>query len=209
MPRKNNMQDINVWQSSYTIDQLQQMRRKLAKRANQRIVRLERAESLVSGESLANFGAIEKVNQYLQKQGKEGKLRFSERQNIVMSSRELKREISEIQNFLNAKTSTVSGAHKIERLRIDTFKKKGIDFASNKEFYDFLNSDVYQKAITGFDSSTIVDVYDKAKKVTNKSGEEFYDDDKIKEVILDYISGEKTSVKGLYEKFGLKPTKGL
>lgn len=209
MPRKNNMQDINVWQSSYTIDQLQQMRRKLAKRANQRIVRLERAESLVSGESLANFGAIEKVNQYLQKQGKEGKLRFSERQQVAMSSRELKREISELQNFLNAKTSTVSGAHKIERLRIDTFKKKGIEFASNKEFYDFLNSDVYQKAITGFDSSTIVDVYDKAKKVTNKSGEEVYNDDKIKEVILDYISGEKTSVKGLYEKFGLKPTKGL
>lgn len=209
MPRKNNMQDINVWQSSYTIDQLQQMRRKLAKRANQRIVRLERAESLVSGESLANFGAIEKVNQYLQKQGKEGKLRFSERQHVAMSSRELKREISELQNFLNAKTSTVSGAHKIERLRIDTFKKKGIEFASNKEFYDFLNSDVYQKAITGFDSSTIVDVYDKAKKVTNKSGEEVYNDDKIKEVILDYISGEKTSVKGLYEKFGLKPTKGL
>lgn len=208
MPRKNNMQDINVWQSSYTIDQLQQMRRKLAKRANQRIVRLERAESLVSGESLANFGAIEKVNQYLQKQGKEGKLRFSERQQVAMSSRELKREISELQNFLNAKTSTVSGAHKIERLRIDTFKKKGIEFASNKEFYDFLNSDVYQKAITGFDSSTIVDVYDKAKKVTNKSGEEVYNDDKIKEVILDYISGEKTSVKGLYEKFGLKPTKG-
>lgn len=209
MPRKNNMQDINVWQSSYTVDQLEQMRRKLAKRANQRIVRLERAESLVSGESLANFGAIEKVNQYLQKQGKEEKLRFSERQHVVMSSRELKREISELQNFLNAKTSTVSGAHKIERLRIDTFKKKGIEFASNKEFYDFLNSDVYQKAITGFDSSTIVDVYDKAKKVTNKSGEEVYNDDKIKEVILDYISGEKTSVKGLYEKFGLKPTKGL
>lgn len=208
MPRKNNMQDINVWQSSYTVDQLEQMRRKLAKRANQRIVRLERAESLVSGESLANFGAIEKVNQYLQKQGKEGKLRFSERQQVAMSSRELKREISELQNFLNAKTSTVSGAHKIERLRIDTFKKKGIEFASNKEFYDFLNSDVYQKAITGFDSSTIVDVYDKAKKVTNKSGEEVYNDDKIKEVILDYISGEKTSVKGLYEKFGLKPTKG-
>ena len=208
MPRKNNMQDINVWQSSYTVDQLEQMRRKLAKRANQRIVRLERAESLVSGESLANFGAIEKVNHYLQKQGKEGKLRFSERQQVAMSSRELKREISELQNFLNAKTSTVSGAHKIERLRIDTFKKKGIEFASNKEFYDFLNSDVYQKAIIGFDSSTIVDVYDKAKKVTNKSGEEVYNDDKIKEVILDYISGEKTSVKGLYEKFGLKPTKG-
>lgn len=209
MPRKNNMQDINVWQSSYTVDQLEQMRRKLAKRANQRIVRLERAESLVSGESLANFGAIEKVNQYLQKQGKEGKLRFSERQHAALSSRELKREISELQNFLNAKTSTVSGAHKIERLRIDTFKKKGIEFAGNKEFYDFLNSDVYQKAITGFDSSTIVDVYDKAKKVTNKSGEEVYNDDKIKEVILDYISGEKTSVKGLYDKFGLKPTKGL
>lgn len=209
MPRKNNMQDINVWQSSYTIDELQQMRRKLAKRANQRIVRLEKAESLVTGETLGNFGAIEKVNDYLGKQGKEGKLRFSERQHVAMSSRDLKREISELQNFLNAKTSTVSGAHKIEKMRIETFLKKGISFGSNKEFYDFLNSDVYQKSLLGFDSNTIVDVYDKARKVTNQNGEEVYNDDKVRDTIMEYLNEKDVTVKGLYEKFGLKPTKGV
>lgn len=209
MPRKNNFQDINVWQSSYTIDELQQIRRKLAKTANQRIVRLERAESLVTGDTLANFGAIENVNDYLKKQGKEGKLRFSERQHVAMSSRELKREISELQNFLHAKSSTVAGSHRIEKLRIETFNKKGITFASNKEFYDFLNSDVYQKAIAGFDSHTIVDVYDKARKITNKDGEEVYNDDKVRDIIMDYLGEKDVTVKGLYEKFGLKPTKGV
>lgn len=209
MPRKNSMEDINVWQSSYTMDELQQMRRILAKRANQRIVRLERAESLVTGETLGNFGAIEKVNDYLSKQGKEGKLRFSERQHVAMTNRELKREISELQNFLLAKTSKVSGAHKIEKMRIETFAKKGISFGSNKEFYDFLNSDVYQKAIAGFDSHTIVDVYDKARKVTDLNGEEVYNDDKVSEIIMDYLSEKDVTVKGLYEKFGLKPTKGV
>ena len=208
MPRKNNMQDINVWQSSYTVDQLEQMRRTLAKRANQRIVRLGQTKSQVTGEALNNFGAIEKVNRYLTKQGKQGKLRFSERQHVHMSKKQLKKEISELQNFLNAKSSLASQVVKIEQMRIDSFKSNGISFHSNKEFYDFLNSDVYAKAVNGFDSSTIVDVYDKARKVTNKNNKEVYNDDKVQEIISKYISKKNATVVGLYKQFGLKPTKG-
>lgn len=207
MPRKNNMQDINVWQSSYTIDELQQMRRKLAKRANQRIVRLSRNKSIVTGEAYDSYGAVDLVYDYLRKQkdGKGGLLRFSERQHVDMDKKALKKEISEIQNFLNAKTSTVKGQKKAETLRLEAFESGGVSIATNKEFYNFMNSDVFTKALRGFDSATLVDVYDKARKVTNKDGEEVYDDDKVKDIINEYIKQKNVNVKELYTKFGLKP----
>ena len=207
MPRKNNMQDINVWQSSYTIDELQQMRRVLAKRANQRIVRLSRNKSLVTGELYDSYGAVDLVYDYLRKQRPEegALLRFSERQHVDMTHRKLKKEISELQNFLNSKTSTVGGQKKAELLRIEAFEFGGISIATNKEFYNFMNSDVFTKALNGFDSAAIVDVYDKARKVTNKDGEEIYDDDKVTEIINEYIKQKDVDVKGLYAQFKLKP----
>lgn len=207
MPRKNNMQDINVWQSSYTIDELQQMRRKLAKRANQRIVRLSSSKSMVTGEAYDSYGAVDLAYDYLRKQRKgEGQLlRFSERQHVDMSNRALKKEISELQNFLNAKTSTVGGQKNAEKLRIETFGSGGLSIATNKEFYNFMNSDVFTKALNGFDSATIVDLYDKARKVTNKDGQEVYDDDKVRDIINEYMKNEKVDVKGLYAQFKLKP----
>lgn len=207
MPRKNNMQNINVWQSSYTMDELQQMRRKLAKRANQRIVRLANNKSMVTGEAYDSYGAVDLVYDYLRKQRKgEGQLlRFSERQHVDMDKKALKKEISELQNFLNAKTSTVGGQKRAERLRIEAFESGGLKIATNKEFYNFMNSDVFTKAVNGFDSATIVDLYDKARKVTNKDGEEMYDDDKVRDIIDEYMKNEKVTVKELYAQFGLEP----
>ena len=51
----------DVYRGSYSLDELQRIRRTLAKRANQRIVRLERGESKITGEKLNTFGAVTEV----------------------------------------------------------------------------------------------------------------------------------------------------
>ena len=96
--------------------ELSQTRRKLAKRANQRLLRLERSESPVTGEAY-HAGAYDIALDYLRTIGREK--RFSESINYAKTIDEesgetayniyrLKREILELDTFLHSKTSTVS-----------------------------------------------------------------------------------------------------
>ena len=107
----------DVYRGSYSVDELQRMRRALAKRANQRIVRLERGESKVTGEKWNTFGAVTEVYDYLNRQ-KEGRTRFRETSKALTDSQALKREITVLQGFLGRKSSIVSGMQEIEEKRI-------------------------------------------------------------------------------------------
>lgn len=167
----------DVYRGTYSIDELQRMRRTLAKRANQRIVRLERGESKITGEKWNTFGAVLDAYDYLNKQ-KEGRKRFRESKNAMTDAQDLKREITVLQGFLGRKSSLVSGMKEIEQKRLSSFesgkwglnwKKKGIlnkplHFTSNKEFYDFLNSETFKGLVsTGFTSEQIIELYDSAR----------------------------------------------
>lgn len=167
----------DVYRGSYSIYDLQRMRRALAKRANQRIVRLEKNASKVTGEKFNTFGAVLEVYNYLKNQ-KDGRKRFREQLNSMTDSNALKREITVLQGFLGRKSSLVSGMRDIEKKRINTFesgkwgtkwKKTGIPntplhFASNKEFYDFLNSETFKGLVnSGFTSEQIIEQYDSAR----------------------------------------------
>ena len=169
----------DVYRGGYSLSDLQKMRRALAKRANQRMVRLERAKSKVTGEKFDRFGAIVDARAYLEKQDR---ARFSEQLRTTTDTQALRREITVLRAFLDRPTSTVKGMRDIERMRIETFetgkwgnyKKTGIrnkplKFASTKEFYDFLNSETFKGLITsGFTSEQIIDIYDTAReKVEN------------------------------------------
>ena len=158
--RKGSYQDINPYMIE-TGYELAKIRRTLAKRANQRLVRLERATSFVTGESYASYGAASYAYDYLEKIGKK---RFNENLSYTDNFTTLRREILILQKFLNAPSSTVEGQRKIEEYRIKTFEKKKIKFASNKEFYDFLNSADYGDITKQFDSDKIVEYYDLARK---------------------------------------------
>ena len=156
--------------------QLIKLRVKYAKRANQRLVRLERSESPVTGKPYS-AGAYDIAMEYLkntrEKQTKEGSYRFSESPNYTKhidaetgktayDMYRIKRDILELQSFLASKSSTVSGNKKIERKRIETFKREGISetTAASSEFYDFLNSNAYEYfVLNDFTSETIVDIY--------------------------------------------------
>lgn len=153
--------------------ELSQTRRKLAKRANQRLLRLERSESPVTGEAY-HAGAYDIALDYLRTIGREK--RFSESINYTKTIDEesgetayniyrLKREILELDTFLHSKTSTVSGNKAAEKKRIETFsgEKFGLsrETVSSKGFYDFLQSNAYEYFIqSSFTSEQMMEVYD-------------------------------------------------
>ena len=212
----------DVYRASYTLDELQRMRRALAKRANQRIVRLERGVSKVTGEKLNTFGAVTEVYDYLNRQ-KEGRTRFRETRKAFTDSQTLKREITVLQGFLGRKSSLVSGMREIEQKRITSFesgkwgtkwKKTGIPnkplrFSSNKEFYDFLNSETFKGLVsTGFTSEQIVDLYDSARVRIGAEAEDDEVSNAMARALEEYRSKGNASLKDLRKKMNSIKIKG-
>ena len=158
--------------SGMTQQELAALRRKLAKRANQRMVRLERSKSEISGEAF-HAGAYDIAQDYLRQTGR-GK-RFSESINYTKTINKetgeasfdiyrLKREILELDTFIHSKTSTVSGNREAERKRIETFTSEeyGLsrEVVSSKGFYDFLQSEAYDYFVqNSFTSEQLLDIY--------------------------------------------------
>lgn len=196
---------VNIYQTSMTTYQMQEIRRALAKQANQRMVRLERTTSKITGDTYT-FGAYDVAQEYLRATGKVGKdgkgARFSERKEAYSDMSELRREISTLQNFLNAPSSTISGMREIEKQRIKTFEEQGIHFANTKEFYDFANSEEFNELRYSFDSDQVVEIYDEAReKLTH---EEIVK--RMSQAVEDY--GNRTtraSIKDLRSRMGLDP----
>lgn len=177
--------DINVYTASLTPTELTKLRRSLAKRANQRLVRLERARSKISGERYSDIGAAPIAKEYLSHKKRN---RFLESKQ-AMSYEEERREVSVLQSFLKSKSSLVSGIRDIERRRIEKFEsgqygsydvtgkeRRGLKFASTKEFYDFLNSGLFKDLQNaGFSSEQILEEYDTARETFKGSVDEAFD----------------------------------
>ena len=212
----------DVYRGSYSVDELQRMRLALAKRANQRIVRLERGESKVTGEKWNTFGAVTEVYDYLNRQ-KEGRTRFRETKSAITDTQKLKREITILQGFLGRKTSLVSGMQEIEQKRISTFesgkwgtkwKKKGIPnkplhFASNKEFYNFLNSETFKGLVSsGFTSEQLVEQYDSARLRLGEEAEADVVSNAMAAALEEYRSKGNASLKDLRKKMKSIKIKG-
>lgn len=212
----NTYQDIDIYRGSYSVDQLQTIRRTLAKRANQRIVRLERGASEITGEQFNTYGAVIDAYDYLEKQ-KAGRTRFREQKNAFTDQQDLKREITVLQGFLGRKSSLVSGMREIERKRVSTFetgqwgtryRQTGvpttpIHFASNKEFYDFLNSETFKGLVaSGFTSEQIVEIYDQAR-VKNDDADKTVKD--MQSALDEYRAKGNASLKDLIRRLGVKP----
>lgn len=166
MARKpDNLQTTNYWNVSASMEALQAVRCKLAKRANQRMVRLERSASPITGKAY-HVGAYDIAQAELG-----DRKRFSEKLNYSTDITELKKEIGQIQAFLNAKSSTVSGNVEIEEKRIATLTNLGRDeeghtpiseaTARSAGFYDFISSKAFiylsEKQV---DSEGLQEIYD-------------------------------------------------
>lgn len=212
----------DVYRGNYSMDELQRMRRALAKRANQRIVRLERGSSKVTGEKWNTFGAVIDAYNYLNKQ-KEGRTRFRETKNSLTDRQALKREITVLQGFLGRKSSLVSGMQEIEKKRMTTFesgkwgtkwKRTGVPnrplhFASNKEFYDFLNSETFKGLVSsGFTSEQLIELYDSTRTRLGDQAEAEIVSNAMSAALEEYRNKGNASLKDLCKKINAIKIKG-
>ena len=194
---------IDIYRESMSLTDMQALRRKLAKRANQRIVRLERASSKITGEAFNEFGAVTDAYSYLERQ-KKGRKRFQERADAITDTMELRREISVLQGFLGSKTSLVSGISTFESgnwgktSRYTGKARREIKFASTKEFYEFLSSKTFQGLKnSGYTSEKLVEIYDEARE--SEEADEVLE--KMEEALEEYRAGQKATLKDITGRF--------
>lgn len=148
---------------------VEDLRRKAAKQANQRLVRLERrrastGEILSEVSSIAQY-AYEQIREIKSKAdapGKGKKLRFRE-QKLPLGETQARMELYVLQSFLSDKTSRAGVAARYVSKTEQTFKARGINVASYKSFYNFLNSATFTALIEqGLNSEDIVEIYNAA-----------------------------------------------
>jgi len=190
------LQTTNYWNVSASREALQAVRRKLAKRANQRLVRLERSVSPISGEAY-HVGAYDIAQAELGE-----RRRYSEKLDYLTDITDLKKEIGQLQAFLNAKSSTVSGNRAIEKKRIETLTNLGrdeeghavisLETATSKGFYDFISSKAYiylsEKQV---DSEGLQEIYD---YYTEKKGLSYEDVQGIVDEYYKRVSADENAV---------------
>lgn len=129
IPLATSGQNVNV--KSLTTSELLQLRRKLAKRINQRMRRLE-AKGLTQGGAYADYQDI--LNKFFG-----GAKRIPE--NLNFYKHLPKSEVTAMQRLLKEKTSSVQGWNEVMQNRVQTiYKRYGVQFKSNQELYDFINS---------------------------------------------------------------------
>lgn len=123
--------------------------RKLSQLANSRIKRL-RSKGI-------DYYAMEGVNNFLDKRGRD--LFYTGHK--YDSKTELRLQLQAVTNFLNAKSSTLTGIKNIRKNRIDTFKQKlGVDVTDimeEKKFFEFLSSNQFEALARKGDSEDIIE----------------------------------------------------
>lgn len=120
-----------------------ELRRKLAKRINQRMVRLEK-KGLTKGAAYADYQDL--LNKFFG-----GAKRIPE--NTKIYKRQPRAELKAMQSLLKEKTSTVQGWNEIMEARVRTIKERyGIEFRNNYELYDFITSLEFKNLSKLYDS---------------------------------------------------------
>lgn len=165
--KKDDLQNFNPYLSNKSDKELYAIRKKLAKRLNQRMRRLE-----VTG---IDYGAIkmyrEEVARYYT--GNKG---FKESLGKTKGI-SVKHEISLIQNLLNRPTSTLQGIRNIHRKAQHKFEEiYHVKFKNVSQYEDFIESKTWEKMEDLFGSGTTLDliaVSQKSVEQIRKSVEEY------------------------------------
>lgn len=165
------LQKFNPYLSSKSDKELYAIRKKLAKRLNQRMRRLESAG--------IDYGAIKMYREEIARYyaGNKG---FKESLGKTKGI-SVKHEISLIQNLLNRPTSTIQGIRKIHKKAQHKFEELyHVKFKNVSQYEDFIESKTWEKMEDLFGSGTTLDLI----AVSKKSVEQ------IRKSVEDYI--EKT-----------------
>ena len=173
--------------SSYNLAELNKLRRRLAKRANQRMREIERAGY---------------TDAYVYATTMSGYLQATERTRFYEGTRQmdlftLKEELNELRWFLNAKTSTVGGIRSFERETSKQFANLKSFKKSPDLFWKYMSSaSVKHLKKMGYSSEELIEFYDFASE--NRVGY-----DQIMDALKDFEKGEIDSWDNLYSKVGL------
>lgn len=153
--KNDDLQKFNPYLSNKSDNELYAIRKKLAKRLNQRMRRIESAG--------IDYGAIKMYKQDVARYytGKKGfKESLGKTKGITV-----KHEISLIQNLLNRPTSTLQGIWKIRKKAMNTFEEKyNVKFKNVQQYEDFIASKTWEKMEELFGSSTALDIISVSKK---------------------------------------------
>lgn len=108
--------------------------KKLAKRADQRLVRLERAAELPGYKTATKWAYARAVKDIEHWSGTSGKPRFNTK--APENAQQLQAKINDIKQFLEAPTSTKSGITSVYKKRADTINKQ---YGTNFKWQDMAN----------------------------------------------------------------------
>lgn len=165
--KKDDLQNFNPYLSNKSDKELYAIRKKLAKRLNQRMRRLERAG--------IDYGAIKMYREELARYyaGNKG---FKESLGKTKGI-SVKHEISLIQNLLNRPTSTLQGIRNIHRKAQHKIEEiYHVKFKNVSQYEDFIESKTWEKMEDLFGSGTTFDliaVSQKSVEQIRKSVEDF------------------------------------
>ena len=200
MARRDQALAADVYGNQYSTAQLQEIRRKLAKRANNSLRDLARNSSPITGEVYNSYGAAVDALDYLKARNRRY---FSESLTLTQNRTVLKAEIQRLQYFLTSPSHTVKGQREIEQKRIDTFEKKGIHFASSKEFYQFLNSGTFHSLRKAqYSSEQLVEDYERAREKGLMHEQAM---ERLESALEDFRQGEKVTQKNVWKHLGVSP----
>ena len=179
---------IDLRRKDVDIEEVRSIRRKLAKRANQRLRVLEKNK--------LTKNAYRVATRYTQQT--RGKDRFSEAKMVKADMGYLKQEILELERFLNSVTSTLTGYKKLEQQRLKVFRDYGLKVKDTQEFFDFLDSEIYkQLANKAISSDILQEFYDTVKSKKDAKKEE------IQKALEKFREGNIDTIDELYEEFDL------
>lgn len=184
--KKDELQNFNPYLSSKSDKELYAIRKKLAKRLNQRMRRLESAG--------IDYGAIKMYREEIARYyaGNKG---FKESLGKTKGI-SVKHEISLIQNLLNRPTSTIQGIRNIHKKAQHKFEELyHVKFKNVSQYEDFIDSKTWEKMEDLFGSGTTLDLI----AVSKKSVEQ------IRKSVEDYIAKtDKYTSSDIAKQLGFK-----
>lgn len=178
--------------SEAELAELNKLRRKLAKRANSRLLSLERAG--------IEYGAYAQAAHYLSQVVSPGrKLRFSEA--AALPLKDLRQQLYEMERFLNAQTSTVGGVRKYQtQIYATAAARYNFDTGSVTEadYLAFVSSQSFQvsKKQGYISSEELVEFFNYASSQGKTNGE-------INKALDDLNKGKVEDLQALYKAVDL------
>lgn len=163
-------EDINAYDKSLTVSDFNTIYRTLAKRVNQRIVRLKQMKAKTG--NMAAIGYLEHI----------GRNRFNERPRFTEFSdfATIRKEITIMQGFLSSDRTTKSGRKRILEKTSKTFAAKYGLKLNNESLDSFLTNFDEAKAAAAMVSDLIVSIL---ASVTNEKTKSEKVDEIVKEIV--------------------------